>query len=141
MLQRLVYGLQTSGLCYTATFSVCPGTSGVGLSECMMSLVCSGLEEVLGVKLPQDLSTDEARDTLAKLVIPPPPLTLTAFPFQPCPCHPIYAGVQTYLITALHCTASPHTLHYTALVTSCTALHCTALHCTALHCTALHCTA
>lgn len=33
---------------------------------------CSGLEEVLGVKLPQNLSTDEARDTLAKLVIPPP---------------------------------------------------------------------
>lgn len=29
---------------------------------------CSGLEEVLGVQLPQDLSTDEARDTLAKLV-------------------------------------------------------------------------
>ncbi|KAL3143670.1 Lysine--tRNA ligase [Trebouxia sp. C0009 RCD-2024] len=27
----------------------------------------SGLEEVLGVKLPQDLSTDEARDSLAKL--------------------------------------------------------------------------
>ena len=31
-------------------------------------LWCSGLEDVLGIKLPQDLSTDEARDTLAKLV-------------------------------------------------------------------------
>ena len=29
---------------------------------------CSGLEDVLGVQLPKDLTTDEARDTLAKLV-------------------------------------------------------------------------
>ena len=29
---------------------------------------CSGLEEVLGVQLPKDLSSDEAQKTLAKLV-------------------------------------------------------------------------
>ena len=31
-------------------------------------ICCSGLEEVLGIQLPKDLTTDEARDTLAKLV-------------------------------------------------------------------------
>jgi len=29
---------------------------------------CSGLEEVLGVQLPKDLSSDEAQQALAKLV-------------------------------------------------------------------------
>ena len=45
----------------------------VSLCQCAQVLTavllsCSGLEEVLGVQLPKDLSSDEARDTLAKLV-------------------------------------------------------------------------
>ena len=100
----MAYGYQ---VCGTLLLSVCHGISGFGQSDCVMSLVCRGLEEVLGVKLPQDLSTDEARDTLAKLVHLHPHLLFLS---NPHPCRLTHAPGPKLLPAALHCATLPCTV-------------------------------
>ena len=113
---------------------------------------CSGLEEVLGVQLPKDLSTDEARDALAKLVsLPSQPLSAVVLQLcfscaVPCravlcrsalrcavPCHAVLCCV------VLCCAVPLCAVLYRAML--CRAVPCRAVLCRAVLCRAVLCCA